>query len=81
MTLRQAEDKKEKLDKGWTIKYITDLTSTANYYLRGEEYSFQMDYFFDNIQNKKNENKNSFSSAFATDYTIDLLLKNSTTNG
>jgi len=77
----KAEDKKEKLDKGWTIKYITDLTSTANYYLRGEEYSFQMDYFFDNIQNKKNENKNSFSSAFATDYTIDLLLKNSTTNG
>ena len=39
------ENKKFNLDKGWTIKYITDLTAPVNFYLRGEEYSSQIDYF------------------------------------
>ena len=29
--------------KGWTVRYITDLTGPVAYYLRGEEYSAQME--------------------------------------
>ena len=31
--------------KGWTIRYTTDLTDEVWFYLRGEEYSAQIDYF------------------------------------
>jgi predicted dehydrogenase len=69
------ENKEEKLDKGWNIKYITDLTEPVNFYLRGEEYSSQIDYFIDNIKKSKLENINSFESAMETDKVIDMLVK------
>ena len=65
----------EKLRKGWNIKYLTDLTKPVNFYLRGEEYSAQIDYFIDCIRNKKTENINSFESAMQTDKVIDMLVK------
>lgn len=72
-----SDNPKEKLEKGWTIKYITDLTPSVDFYLRGEEYSSQMDYFFDCIKTNKKENKNSFLEALNTDLTIDLIFKDS----
>ena len=74
--LKNANDK-EKLEKGWTIKYITDLTPSVDFYLRGEEYTSQLDTFFNRILSGDIQGKNSFSSAVATDLTIDLLLKDS----
>jgi predicted dehydrogenase len=68
------ENKKESLEKGWTIKYVTDLTEGVDYYLRGEEYSAQMDYFFDCIHSGHKENRNSFENALHTDQAIELLL-------
>jgi predicted dehydrogenase len=59
--------------KGWNIKYITDLTSDVNFYLRGEEYSAQVDYFFKCIQGQITDNKNSFKSALETDKIIARL--------
>ena len=70
------KNKEEKLKKGWNIKYITGLTEPVNFYLRGEEYSAQMDYFIDCIRNGKAENVNSFESAMQTDKVIDMLIKN-----
>ncbi|MBA7701111.1 putative UDP-kanosamine synthase oxidoreductase subunit [subsurface metagenome] len=68
----------EKLDKGWTTKYITDLTLPVDYNLRGEEYTAQIDHFFNrHIHPGDGQGKNSFSSAVATDLAIDLLLKDS----
>ncbi len=70
------ENKEEKLEKGWNIKYITDLTKPVNFYLRGEEYSSQIDYFIDCIKNNKTENINSFESAMQTNIVIDMLIEN-----
>lgn len=70
------DNKAEKLKKGWSIKYITDLTKSVNFYLRGEEYSAQIDYFIECIKNNKTENLNSFESAMQTDIVIDMLIKN-----
>jgi predicted dehydrogenase len=75
----KEENKKESLLKGWTIKYVTDLTKGVDYYLRGEEYSAQMDYFFECIAAGSNENKSSFANAYLTDQTIELLLNDAKT--
>lgn len=73
----KEENKKEKMEKGWNIKYITDLTPLVNFNLRGEEYSAQIDYFISAIKNKKSDNINSFEQALATDKIIDIMIKDS----
>lgn len=65
----------ENLEKGWTIKYITDFAISVNFYLRGEEYSAQIDYFVDCIKNKKQPVYNSFRQATYTDYVIEMIVK------
>jgi len=75
---------KENLNKGWTVKYNTDLAIPVNFYLRGEEYSAQIDHFVDCIINNKQVEINSFEEAFYTDKVIDLIVadsKKSNTDG
>lgn len=64
--------------KGWTVKDITSLTPTVNFYLRGEEYSSQIDHFIECIITKNLKNKSSFENASQTDEVIQLLLKDTT---
>lgn len=65
------------LSNGWTIKYITELTDPVAYYLRGEEYSAQVDYFVQCIRNGQKENINSFASAAQTDAMVDRIAQKS----
>lgn len=62
--------------KGWNVKYITDLTEEVDFYLRGEEYSAQLDYFIKAATGKASNNINTFESAWYTDKAISLI-KNS----
>ena len=71
----RGENDKENLEKGWNIKYITDVTRPVAFNLRGEEYSAQVDYFIKCIVNNKTDNINSFASALETDVVIDRLIK------
>jgi predicted dehydrogenase len=59
--------------KGWNVKYVTDLTEQVNFYLRGEEYSAQIDYFIKAIKGEVPNNKNTFESAAKTDKVISLI--------
>jgi predicted dehydrogenase len=61
--------------RGWNVKYVTDLTAPVDYYLRGEEYSAQMDHFIKAIQSKVPNEVNSFESAAKTDNAIALIRK------
>jgi predicted dehydrogenase len=61
------------LEKGWNMRYVTDLTDPVDFYLRGEEYSAQVDYFARQIKNKSLINVNSFASALKTDKVIQLI--------
>jgi hypothetical protein len=70
----KEDDQRLGLTKGWTIKDITMLTDNVGFYLRGEEYSSQIDYFIDCIKVKKLQNRSSFESASQTDEVISLLL-------
>jgi predicted dehydrogenase len=69
------DNKAAGLMRGWTVKDITTLTENVSFYLRGEEYSSQIDYFINCIKNQNLNNKSSFNSASVTDETIALLLK------
>ena len=62
--------KVEGYNKGWNVKYVTDLTPQVDFYLRGEEYSSQMDYFVNSIKSGKPNKINNFNSAFHTDKVI-----------
>ncbi len=69
------EDNEEfDLEKGWNIKYITDIEKGVDFYLRGEEYSSQIDYFINALKDNRLENRNSFYSALKTDKIINLIL-------
>lgn len=71
----KEDDKSWGLTKGWTVKDLTSLTDHVDFYLRGEEYSSQIDHFINCIKAKVSENRSSFESAMQTDKLIALLLK------
>jgi hypothetical protein len=62
---------------GWNIRYTTDLTKQVWFYLRGEEYSAQLDHFVQAVADRTIDNVNSFASAAMTDRVIGLLLSDS----
>ncbi len=59
--------------KGWNVKYVTDLTEEVNFYLRGEEYSAQIDYFIKSLSGETKNLINTFESAWKTDKSISLI--------
>ena len=72
--LRQGAEL-EQYPAGWTIRYITELQDPVDYYLRGEEYSAQIDAFVSAVKRATPEHENSFASAYETDRIIDLIMK------
>jgi predicted dehydrogenase len=74
--LKEANPK-EKLDKGWSIKYNTEFATPVSFYLRGEEYSAQIDNFINCIAKKKQTEINSFEQALYTDKVIELIIADS----
>ncbi len=65
---------KENLEKGWNIKWITDLAIPVDFYLRGEEYSAQIDYFIENVKQKKQGVINTFEQGLYTDKVIEMIV-------
>lgn len=62
--------------KGWNVKHINDFAEDVNFYLRGEEYSAQIDYFIAAIEGKVPNNKNTFETAWQTDSVIEKIKNN-----
>jgi predicted dehydrogenase len=62
-------------EPGWTSRFITDLQAPVAYYLRGEEYSAQLDGFIKAIVAGDPAHENSFASAYETDRALDLIAK------
>lgn len=65
------------LRRGWNVRYTTDVTEPVWFYLRGEEYSAQIDYFMRCVHEHRKENLNSFSSAVAADEVVQMILQSS----
>lgn len=72
--LRDGAKIPEGYQAGWNVRYTTDLTEPVWFYMRGEEYSAQLDYFVRCIEEKRIENVNSFESAVATDKVMAMMI-------
>ena len=66
-------------EKGWNMRWVTDLSPEVGFYLRGEEYSAQIEYFISCVKNNRTENRNSFHEAYNTDCVVDQFKKESKT--
>jgi predicted dehydrogenase len=73
--LRDAANAPAGYGKGWTVRYTTELTQPVWFYLRGEEYSAQLDYFMRCIESGERKNLNSFSSAAETDRVLSMMVE------
>lgn len=67
----------EGYSKGWNVKYVTDLAEEVEFYLRGEEYSSQLDHFIKSVQGIAQNDINTFESAWKTDQSIHLIKEQS----
>ncbi len=72
--LREKVPALNELGTGWTTRYTTDLSEQTWFYLRGEEYSAQIDYFIQGVKAGRTENVSSFESALATDRLVQMLV-------
>jgi predicted dehydrogenase len=75
--LREASPELPGTPAGWTVRYTTDLTKEVWYYLRGEEYSAQIDHFVKNVQAGRTDGENTFRSALAADRIVAMILAES----
>jgi scyllo-inositol 2-dehydrogenase (NADP+) len=70
---------------GWNVRYTTDLTEPVWFYLRGEEYSAEIDYFVRSVRGTLPEGRaeglNTFASASVTDRVMELMLTDSEAAG
>jgi hypothetical protein len=61
--------------QGWNVRYTTELTEPVGFYLRGEEYSAQIDHFVERVATGEVEGLSGFESAAATDRVIAMMLE------
>lgn len=73
--LRQA-DRKSGFEKGWNTRYITEFAEPVRFYVRGNEFTRQLDYFVQGIEEKRTENVASFAEALRTDMVMEAITEN-----
>lgn len=59
--------------RGWSVRNITEITPEVDFYLRGEEYSKQIDHFVDAIVDGVRDGAASFATSAVTDSVVDLI--------
>ena len=61
------------LKQGWTVLYTTELTAEVGYYLRGEEYSAQIEHFAAHVAAGDPATRSTFASAVEADMVVDAI--------
>lgn len=61
-------------EHGWNVHYTTELTEPVWFYLRGEEYSAQIDAFVQRVKERRTDGVNRFESAGVTDKIVGMLI-------
>jgi scyllo-inositol 2-dehydrogenase (NADP+) len=73
--LKQEQPSFPKIQRGWNTHYTTELTEPVWFYLRGEEYSMQIDHFARCIKDRNNAQVSSFESALQTDIVLGKMIQ------
>jgi predicted dehydrogenase len=66
-------DPSGRLEKGWNTVYITEFAESVSFYLRGNEFTRQLNYFIDRIRSNADSNLCSFADALETDVLMDMI--------
>jgi predicted dehydrogenase len=74
--LRDAADAPEGYVKGWTVRYTTELTDEVDFYVRGEEYSAQVDVWLKRIGDSAVRGTADFIDASVTDEVLSTICNN-----
>ena len=70
--LRDA-DEAAGFGQGWSTRYIADITKSVRFYVRGNEFTAQLDHFVDCINGKVSDNRSSFSAGYLTDVLMEQI--------
>ena len=73
----KEDNQNDGFSKGWNTRYITDFGKSVRFYVRGNEFTRQLDYFLDCIIEGRNDNVSSFEEAHKTDILIDNIQRDS----
>jgi scyllo-inositol 2-dehydrogenase (NADP+) len=79
--LRDTADIPEGYHAGWNVRYTTEMTAAPWFYLRGEEYSAQLDAFVRRVEAREVDGLNDFASASVTDQVIALIAQDALREG
>lgn len=79
--LREPCDALPNTPAGWSVRYTTDLSQEVWFYLRGEEYSGQIDHFVQNCKQRRTDGENTFRSALQADRVVSMILAESMAEG
>jgi predicted dehydrogenase len=71
----KAPDPNNGFDQGWNTRYITDFAKSVRFYVRGNEFTRQLDYFIDCIEGKVIGNVASFAEGLKTDSLMEEIPK------
>jgi predicted dehydrogenase len=68
------EDKEGgELTKGWNTLYVTDFSKPVRFYVRGGEFTSQLDYFIDCVSSGNPGEMCNFEDGLSTDTTMDMI--------
>jgi predicted dehydrogenase len=79
--LREDAAPSSGVERGWNVRYTTDLTEGVWFYVRGEEYSAQIDHFVQAVKNRTIETRSTFRSALETDLVAAAILRSARSGG
>jgi predicted dehydrogenase len=75
--LRGDVDLPEGCRQGWNVHYTTELTKQVWFYLRGEEYSSQIDHFVQAVKQGRTDTRSTFRSAADADLVAEAIVRSS----
>jgi predicted dehydrogenase len=70
-------DESSGFQQGWNIRYITDFAESVRFYVRGNEFTRQLDYFINCIEQNCTDNISSFAEALKTNIVAEEIIRNS----
>ncbi len=77
--LRDTASPPDGYQHGWNVRYTTELTEPVGFYLRGEEYTAQIEHFVERIRDTNVDGINTFESAAETDRVIAMMITDAQT--
>jgi predicted dehydrogenase len=73
--LREGEEPPAGYTPGWNVRYTTELTDPVWFYVRGEEYSAQLDAFVRRVAEGRTAGENTFEDAAVADAVIAAMVR------